>query len=135
LKRLNELYDTHSEPELIQLILKLFNLELKNDEPMAIASEIKSIMHDIEATKVNINLPLMAFIKALYPTYSHYLESLQASDQLKSITFYKLVKKVVDREKSFGKKSTPSTGEIVYLAKKDKNKPHDFSIVEINIRG
>jgi hypothetical protein len=34
LKRLNELYDTHSDLELIQLILKLFNLKLKNDDHM-----------------------------------------------------------------------------------------------------
>jgi hypothetical protein len=38
LKRLNDLYDTHSELELIQLMLKLFNLELKNDDPMDLAS-------------------------------------------------------------------------------------------------
>jgi hypothetical protein len=93
LKRLNDLYDTHSELELIQLMLKLFNLELKNDDPMALVLEIKAIMHDIEATGVKIDLPLMTFIKALYPTYSHYLESLQASGQMKSITFDKLVEK------------------------------------------
>jgi len=34
LKRLNELYDTHSELEFVQLMLKLFNLDLKNDDPM-----------------------------------------------------------------------------------------------------
>jgi hypothetical protein len=77
-------------------------------------------MHDIEATGVNIDLPLMAFIKALYPTYSHYLESLQASGQMKSITFDKLVEKVAEHEKAFGKKSTPSTGETVYLAQKTR---------------
>jgi hypothetical protein len=79
LKRLNDLYDTHSELELIQL----FNLELKNDDPMALASEIEAIMHDIDAIWVKIDLPFTTFIKALYPTYSHYLESLQASGQMK----------------------------------------------------
>jgi hypothetical protein len=102
LKRLNDLYDTHSELELIQLMVKLFNLELKNDDPMDLASEIKAIMHDIEATGVKIDLPLTTFIKALYPTYSHYLESLQASGQMKSITFDKLVEKVAECEKAFG---------------------------------
>jgi hypothetical protein len=38
LKRLNDLYDTHFELELIQLMAKLFNLELKNDDPMDLAS-------------------------------------------------------------------------------------------------
>jgi hypothetical protein len=135
LKRLNDLYDTHSELELIQLMVKLFNLELKNDDPMALASEIKAIMHDIEATGVKIDLPLTTFIKALYPTYSHYLESLQASGQMKSITFDKLVEKVAEREKAFGKKSTHSTGETVYLAQKEKSKPHDSSRGESNKRG
>jgi hypothetical protein len=108
-------------------MLKLFNLELKNDDPTALASEITTIMHDIEATRAKIDLPLTTFIKALYPTYSHYLESLQASNQMKSMTFQKLVKKVVDNEKAFGKNPTPSTGENVYLAQKDKSKPTDSS--------
>jgi hypothetical protein len=90
---------------------------------MALASKIKAIMHEIEATEVKTDLPLMPFIKALYPTYSHYLELLQASGQMKSVTFDKLVEKVAEREKSFEKKSTTSTGETVYLAQKDKSKP------------
>jgi hypothetical protein len=50
LNKLKDLYDSHSKLELIQLLVKLFNLELKNDDPMALASEIKAIMHDIDAT-------------------------------------------------------------------------------------
>jgi hypothetical protein len=92
-------------------------------------------MHDIEATGVKIDLPLTTFIKALYPTYSHYLESLQESGQMKSITFDKLVEKVAEHEKAFGKKSSPSTGETIYLAQKDKSKPHDSSRGESNRRG
>jgi hypothetical protein len=82
-------------------MLKLFNLELKNDDPMALPLEIKAIMHDIKPTRVNIDLPLTSFIKALYSTYSHYLESLQESGQMKSITFKKLVEKVAECEKAF----------------------------------
>jgi hypothetical protein len=33
LKILNELYDIHSELELIQLMVNLFNLDLNNDDP------------------------------------------------------------------------------------------------------
>jgi hypothetical protein len=66
LKKLKDLYDSHSELELIQLLVKLFNLELKNDDPMDLASEIKAILHDIDATGVKIDIPLIAFIKALY---------------------------------------------------------------------
>jgi hypothetical protein len=135
LKILNELYDTHYEIELIQLMLNLFNLELKNDDPMALAFEIIAIMHDIESTRVKIDFPLMAFINSLYPTYSYYLESLQVSNQMKSMTFQKPVRKLADHEKAFGKKPTPSTREIVYLAKKDNSKIHDSSIGERSRRG
>jgi hypothetical protein len=116
-------------------MVKLVNLDLKNDDPMALASEIKAIMHDIVVTRVNINLTFIVFIKSLYPTYYHYLESLQASGKMKSITFDKLVEKVVEHEKSFGNKSTNSIGETVCLAQKDKIKPHDSSIGERNKRG
>jgi hypothetical protein len=57
-------------------MLKLFNLELKNDDPMALASKITTIMHEIKSIRESIDLPLKTFINALYPKYSHYLESL-----------------------------------------------------------
>jgi hypothetical protein len=47
--------------------LKLFNLELKDNDPMALASEIKAIMHDIDVVGVEIGIALRTFIKALYP--------------------------------------------------------------------
>jgi len=72
------LYVSHSKLELIQLLVKLFNLELKDDDPMELVQKIKAIMHVIDAIGVEIDLPLAAFIEALYPTHSHYLESLQA---------------------------------------------------------
>ena len=91
-------------------------------------------MHDIEATEANINLLLTTFIKVIYLTYSHYLELMQASNQMKSMTFQKLVKKVADREKAFGKNPTHSTGENIYLVKKEKSKPRDSSRGDNNIR-
>jgi hypothetical protein len=81
--------------------VKLFNIELKDGDPVALSYEIKAIMHDIDSTGVNIDIHLMTFIKALYPTYYHYLESLQASGQMKSITFDSLVEKVGECEKYF----------------------------------
>jgi hypothetical protein len=59
--------------------MKLFNLELKDNNLMKLASEIKALFHDIDSTGVKVDLQLTAFIRALYPTYSHYLEYLQAS--------------------------------------------------------
>jgi hypothetical protein len=50
---------------------------------MALASGIKAIIHEIGVVGVEIDIAPMAFIKPIYPTYSHYLESLQASGQLK----------------------------------------------------
>ena len=43
LKKLKVLYDLHSELEIIQLLLKLFNLEMKDNDHLKSASEIKSI--------------------------------------------------------------------------------------------
>jgi hypothetical protein len=44
-------------------------------------------------------------------------------------------RKLQNVRKTFGKKSTPSTGETIYLAQKDKSKQHDSSIGESNRRG
>ena len=75
LQKLKELYDSHSELEVVQLLIKLFSLELKNDDPLALASEVRLIMHDIKTTGVQIDIPLIAYVKELYLTYSNYLES------------------------------------------------------------
>eukprot|EP00253_Pinus_taeda_P003798 PITA_03798 len=85
-------------------------------------------MHDIKATGFEIDIPLIAYVKARYPTYSHYLESLQASGNLKEITFDSLEKKFAKREKDFGKKTTPqSTEEVACLAQKEKNHAQNSS--------
>jgi len=128
LQKLKELYDSHSALEVVQLMIKLFTLELKNNDPLALASEVKSIMHDIKSTKVELDIPLIAFLKALYPTYSNYLESLQANGNLKDITFDSLVKKFAEREKAFGKKTVPeSSEETVCLSHKEKHHAQDFT--------
>ena len=88
----------------------------------------KSIMHDIKSTKVELDIRLIAFLKALYPTYSNYLESLQVNGNLKDITFDSLAKKFVEREKAFGKKTAPkSLKEAVCLAHKENNPAQDSS--------
>eukprot|EP00253_Pinus_taeda_P024709 PITA_24709 len=128
LQKLKELYDSHFTLEAVQLMIKLFNLELQNDDPLALASEVKSIMHDIKVTNVELDIPLIAFLKAVYPTYSNYLESLQANGNLKDITFDSLVKKFAEREKDFGKKTTPqSSEEVVCLAHRENNLAQDSS--------
>jgi len=106
LQKLKEIYDLHSELELVQLI-KLFSLELKNDDPLPLASKVRSIMHNIKTTGVKIDIPLIPYVKTLYPTYSKYLESLQASGTLKEITFDSLKNKFARRENNFWKKTTP----------------------------
>eukprot|EP00253_Pinus_taeda_P002429 PITA_02429 len=126
LQKLKELYDSHSAFEVVQLMIKVFTLELQNNDPLALTSEVKSIMHDIKSTKVELDIPLIAFLKALYPTYSNYLESLQANGNLKDITFDSLVKKFTEREKAFGKKTAPeSSEETVCLVHKEKHPAQD----------
>ena len=108
---MKELYDSHSELEVVQLMIKLFSLELKNDDFLALASGVRSIMHDTKTIDVQLDIPLIAFVNALYPTYSNYIESLQVSGNLKEITFDSLVKKFAKREKDFGKKTAPQFSE------------------------
>jgi len=55
-------------------------------------------MHDVDSTDVKVEIALMAFMKALYPIYSHYLESIQTSGQMKSLDFNSLVEKIAKRE-------------------------------------
>ena len=38
LPKLKELYESHSKLEVVQLMIKLFTLELQNDHPLALAS-------------------------------------------------------------------------------------------------
>ena len=71
--------------------MNLLKLEMKDNDPVNLASEIIALYHDIEATGVKVDLQLIVFIKALHPTYSHYLESLQASEKMKNMTFDNLV--------------------------------------------
>ena len=116
------------EFEVVQLMIKLFSLELQNDDPLAIASKVRSIMHDIKDTNVELDIPVIAFVKALYPTYSKYLESLQANGNIEEITFDSFVNKFAKREKIFGKKTTPqSSEEVLFLAHWENNIAQDSS--------
>lgn len=83
LQKPKELDDSHSMLEVVQLMIKLFSLELQNGDPLALASEVKSIMQYIKVTNVELDIPLISFFNALYSIYSNYLESLQANGNLK----------------------------------------------------
>ena len=83
MKKLKELFDFHSKLEILQLLMKLFIWKLKDNDPMRLALEIKAIYHNIDSIGVKVGFQLTVFIKALYTAYSHYLESLQASGQMK----------------------------------------------------
>jgi hypothetical protein len=133
LQKLKDLYDSHSKLEIIQLLMKLFNLGLKDNNPMRLVSIIKAIFHDIHSTGVKVDLQLTAFIKALYPTYSHYLESIQASGQMKAMTFDTLVDKIVEREKAFGKKESFSTPQLRLCVLHRKNRNLEESLLDLTI--
>ena len=85
-------------------------------------------MHDIDSIGVKMDIPLIAYVKELYPTYSHYLESLQESGNLEHITFDTLEKKFAEREKDFGKMKIPSSSEeAAYLEHREKSHALDSS--------
>ena len=58
---------THSTLEFVQLMIKLFTLELQNNDPLDLASEVKSIMHDIKVTNVELDIPLKLFSRHFIP--------------------------------------------------------------------
>ena len=77
------------------MLLKIFNLELKDNDHMAITCYIRAIVHDIDAIlNVKVEIFLIAFINVLYPTYSHYFELLQGSVQLNVLKFDTMVEKI-----------------------------------------
>ena len=74
LKTLKDVYDSHSKMETIKLILKLFSLEVVDNDRILVTAEARAIMHNIEAYSIKTNLPLAAtFVKSLYYTHSNYL--------------------------------------------------------------
>ena len=75
---------------------------------MLAASEVRAIMHKIQASGMKLDLPLVTFVKSLYPTHSNYLDSLQASDMFKDLTFDILVKRL--QTESVVKESVPMDG-------------------------
>ena len=112
---------------------------MSDNDPLKLAYEIKAINHEIESIGVKVYLQLTSFIKSLYPSYSHYLESLQASGQLKDLDFDKLVGKIAEREKAFGKKeaSHSSNTETLCLAKKyhylKRNLSEILKVIEVEV--
>lgn len=82
-------------------------------------------MHDIDSISMKIDITHVALIKAFYPTYSNYLESLQASGNLKTLTFNTLVDKIAEHEKAFGKKSSDPTLDTLCIAQKGNNVAYD----------
>ena len=116
------MYDSHYEVEIIQLLMSLFNLELKGNDPIKLTFEIRDICHDIDPTGVKVGIQLTTFIKTLYPSYTHYLESVQASGQMKAMTFEKLVEKIAERDKAFGKESNHNEETMCLAQKRHKSK-------------
>ena len=97
-------------------MIKLFNAQLRDNDPIDLALEIKSMTHQIDATSVKVYIALITFIKYLYPTYLHYLESTKVGHQMKLLNFETLVEKIAEHEKAFGEKTTQSNVEIIFLA-------------------
>ena len=75
---------------------------------MLVAFDIRASMHNIQAPGMKLDLPLVTFVKSLYPTHSNYLDSLQASDMFKDLTFDILVERL--QTESVVKESVPMDG-------------------------
>ena len=131
IKKLKDLYDSHFEIEIIQLLIKLFTLELKDNDPMKLAYEIRAIFHDIDATGVKVDIQLIAFIKYLYPSYTHYLESLQASGQIKTMTLKNLLTNLQGERNHLGRRSLIPMKKLCVLHRKDTNQKKNLQRMKI----
>jgi len=69
---------------------------MKDNDIMDLSFEIKVFIHDVDATSVKIYITLTTFIEALYPTYSHHVESIQDSGQFNSLEFESLEENIVE---------------------------------------
>ena len=116
-------------------MLKSFSLEVKDNDPMQVASEIKESMHKIQVYVMKHDLPVTAFVKSLYSIHSNYLESLQASNKFKYLIFDTMVENIADKEKSFRKKSGKPTRRSLCFVQKAKNHPKDPSKGDSSKRG
>ena len=94
---------------------------------MLVASEIRAIVHKIQASSMKPNLPLATFVKSLYSTHSNYLESLKEINKFKGLTFDTLTKNIADKDKSFRKKLGDPARESLFFVQKEKNHPKDPS--------
>ena len=79
-------------------MIKLFSLELQNDDLLSLASEVKSIIDDIKVTNIEVDILVIVFVTTFYPTYSNYLDSLQANGNLKEIKFDSVMNKFAKRD-------------------------------------
>ena len=86
---------------------------------MSPTSKIRATKQDVDVGGGKIDMYLIAFIKALLPTHSTYLGSLQASNQFKTITFDLLVEKLAKHEKAFETK-LDNTNEKLCLSHQEK---------------
>ena len=94
----------------LHMRIKLFLLEIKDNDLRSVAYENREMMNKILASGMKPELPLATFLKSLYSTHSKYVES-QATDKLKDHTFNTLVEKIANREKSFRMISSDPAGK------------------------
>ena len=96
-------------------------MDVKDNDLLLVAFNIIEMMHKIQESSMKSNLPFATFVKSLYPTHSNYLESLQASNKFKHLSFDTMVEKIADREKAFRKNTSDPLGDYIFFAQEEKN--------------
>jgi hypothetical protein len=126
---LNKLFDTPVASQRVDLQMKLLKQRLAdNDDVLEYISRIKNIHLEIIKggfSKLEDSFLVSIVINGLPPSYNHFLETLQITDKLSTITFDSLSELLAQHSKTFGKQKKP--GEDLLYTKVESSKEREKS--------
>jgi hypothetical protein len=121
---LNNLFDTPVASHRVDLQMKLLKQRLaENGDVLEYISRIKNIHHEIIEggfPKLEDSFLVSIVINDLSPSYKHFLEALQITDKLSTVTFDSLSELLAQHSKYFGKQK--QSGEDILCTKAKSSK-------------
>jgi hypothetical protein len=126
---LKKLFDTPVASQRVDLQMKLLKQRLAdNGDVLEYISRIKNIHLEIikgDFSKLEDSFLVSIVINGLPPSYKHFLETLQITDKLSTITFDSLSELLAQHSKTFGKQK--QSGEDILYTKAESSKEREKS--------
>jgi hypothetical protein len=123
---LKKLFDTHVTSQRVDLQMKLLKQRLvDNDDVLEYISRIKNIHMEIIKggfSKLEDSFLVSIVINGLPPSYKHFLETLQITNKLSTITFDSLSELLAQHSKTFGKQKQSGEDLLYTKAKSSKGR-------------